>query len=275
MLPIRRGLALLGLACLAGPATSLAVTVDAFGPSGEGGSLNGQSFEIGTGGSVFEIDAFLHIRDQDLNGPAAGSAAQLSIDALPAGLDLFVSSFLTDSDTDITLRFALENNTDADIWSLTFISFLDAEIDASSNGFFNEVASFDGILAPGQRFEADEPDLISGDIYKHAREGRLDNHSAFPPEDDVAMALSFARHLLRVGETIVFEIMISEDGDRISPGTFALTQSDLVTSTRITYSGQGPTLTPEPNSALLLALGLLGLSALSARHHERRGPSHK
>ena len=70
---------------LAVPAS--AITAGPFGPNGEGGLVNGQLFEIGPGGVVFEIDSFLNIAGQDLNGSDVGTSAQLSIDPLPTGLD--------------------------------------------------------------------------------------------------------------------------------------------------------------------------------------------
>src|SRR6185295_16117467 len=66
-----------------------AITVGAFGIHGEGGTKNGQNFQIGSGGSVFELDAFLNIAGLDLNGTnlnQKGTSAQLSRDSLPAGL---------------------------------------------------------------------------------------------------------------------------------------------------------------------------------------------
>jgi hypothetical protein len=48
-----------------------------FGPNGEGGTFNGQTMTFGATGSVFEIDSYLNIAGEDLNGPAFGTSAQL------------------------------------------------------------------------------------------------------------------------------------------------------------------------------------------------------
>jgi hypothetical protein len=251
--------------CLAFPSLSLAISADAFGAWGEGGLLNGQAFDIGAGGEVYEIDSFLHIKGQGLNGITSGTAAQLSLDPLQAGLDFMFSATLSDLDSDITLSYSFQNNTGSDITSLTFISFLDTQIDEQSNGFINETATTSGALVDGQGWEADEPDYLFGNIFANAQNGSPDNSNIFPPDDDVAMSLSFARHTLYAGQTLVWEIMLSEDGDTIAPGAFAFTHADMSTDTLITYSGSGPALVPEPNTGLLVALGLVGLTAANRR----------
>jgi len=70
------------------------ITFTPFGSTGEGGLSNGQTLTIGSGGEVFELDAFLRIGGMDLNGANFGSSAQLSLDALPLDLDFTFSSSL-------------------------------------------------------------------------------------------------------------------------------------------------------------------------------------
>jgi hypothetical protein len=227
--------------------------------------LNGQSFSVGSGGEVFENYAFVNIAGEDLNGGDFGTSAQLSIHSLPTGLDFAFSTSLSADATDLVLTYEFTNNTGADIADITFISFLDVEIDESINTFFNELASTSGALAPGQGFEADEPGFLFGDIYDNALLGTLDNTNSFPPADDVSMALSFEKALLGADEVWSAEIMISEDGDIIFPGAFALTQTDADpgSTTEITYSGRAvaqvdpdPTV-PEPSAALVFGVGAL------------------
>ena len=261
--------ALLGLGATS-PANGLSVTP--FGTSGEGGSVNGQTFTIGAGGEVFELDGFVNIPGQDLNGATYGTSAQLSVDSLPGGLAFTFSSTLLDSNTDIILTYEFTNNTGGAISGLTFVSFVDAEIDKTVNTSFNEVATTSGTLATGQDFEVDEPGWVSGDIFSNALDGALDGTNALPPgsPDDVsvAQALSFGTAPLQVGGVVAFEIMISEDADAI--GSFRITQSDTdpSSSTTITYSGLA---IPEPGTASLIGLGLAAL-ATGRSHTRRRGP---
>ncbi len=88
-----------------------AVSVSPFGQNGEGGFVNDQTFTVGSGGDVFEIDAFLNIAGQDLNGAVLGSSAQLSVDPVPSGLDFAFSAAVTVDTTDITLSYDFVNNT--------------------------------------------------------------------------------------------------------------------------------------------------------------------
>ena len=79
------------------------------GPHGEGGALHGQTFDIGPGGGVYELDAFLHIGGMDLNGAAAGTSAKLSTDALPAGLTVQVTDWLSTNKQDMAVIYMLSN----------------------------------------------------------------------------------------------------------------------------------------------------------------------
>jgi hypothetical protein len=247
---------------LLAPGKAGAITVDAFGPNGAGGAVNDQSFSVGGGGEVFELDAFVNIAGQDLNGAAPGTSAQLSVDPLPAGLDYTFSFALSADATDIILSYEFENNTGSLVEDLVFLSFLDAEIDEPLNGFFDELAALSGTPAAGQGFEADEPGYAFGDIFDHLQDGALDGSNIFPPQDDVSMALSFALDPLAAGALAEIQVMISEDGDFL--GGFAMTQTDADprSTTEITYSGvasvsagSGPPV-PEPHAALLFAVGL-------------------
>ena len=99
-----------------------AITAGAFGANGAGGRLNGQTLAVGAGGLVDELDAWLLIDGQDLNGAAAGVTAQLSTDALPTGLALTFSATLSGDSSDLVLRYVFTNGTGADLASLTFLS---------------------------------------------------------------------------------------------------------------------------------------------------------
>ena len=103
------------------PSVSDAIDLDPFGPNGEGGALYGQFLQIGSGGEVFELNGYLNIAGQDLNGAAFGTSAQLTEDLPPAGLLFGFSSALSGSNTDLTLTYTLENKTGAAIENLSSV----------------------------------------------------------------------------------------------------------------------------------------------------------
>ena len=252
-------LAMLGIATALGfAAPARAITTTPFGPTGEGGDVNGQTLTIGAGGRVHELDAFVSV--------GGGPANQLSVDGVPAGLALSFSASLSADATDLTLTYALRNVSGGDLFDVSVISFVDAEIDEVFNSFFNEFAATDGFLASGQNFEVDEPGFSFGDIFDNALAGALDGTNAVDETapEDVSMALQLSIAQLGLDETFVVRVMLSEDGDRL--GTFAIAHgdSDPQSTTVITYSaapdvrGAPTSPIPEPNGALaLLAAGVV------------------
>ena len=79
------------------------ISFTSFGAHGEGGRINAQDLRIGPGGSVYELDAFVHIQGFDLNGATAGESACLSRDSLPTGLTYRFSSQLQDDNRQLRL----------------------------------------------------------------------------------------------------------------------------------------------------------------------------
>ncbi|MEE2665968.1 MAG: hypothetical protein VX681_17785 [Myxococcota bacterium] len=241
-----------------GPA--LAISVDPLGSSGRV-ELWTPSFTIGSGGEVFQLEAFINAAGADLNGPFQGTSGQIGVDDPFDGYDITFGSALSDGDTDITLSYDVVKVSGA-AQQVTFLSYLDAEIDVLLGGLsYDEQATVHGTLAPGQGYEIDEPGFLFGDILDNLYSGVLDGDNAlesFGPED-VSMALSFDLGVMDIGDSAVLDIMISEDNDHI--GGFWITQTDSVpiTDTEITYSGQlrpAPAI-PEPSSALVFAVGVL------------------
>jgi hypothetical protein len=260
-----RTLAASVLLTLAGVTPAGAITLGALGPNGSVPEGSVGTVAIGSGGDIFELDAFVHIAGQDLNGAADGESARLSQDPLPSGLDLLFSSTLSDGDSDWTLTYQLTNNTGGLLSGVSVLSYLDAEIDEPLNSFFNEFVTTSGSLAAGQSFEADEPGFLFGDILDNVLAGSLDGTNAVDAAnpEDAAMALAFLLPDLADGDIALIRVMISEDGDRL--GSFALQQADVDprSSDVITYSAAleirpgepaGPAI-PEPRAALLFGAG--------------------
>ena len=95
-----------GIIALLIPCSGGAISLTAFAPQGEGGSANGQNFTIGSGGDVFELDAFVNIAGLDLNGADFGTSSQLSFDPLPSGLNYNFSAALSPDSSDLTLTYS-------------------------------------------------------------------------------------------------------------------------------------------------------------------------
>jgi hypothetical protein len=217
------------------------------------------TFQIGAGGFVEEIEAFVALPGQALATPLSQAPA-------PAGLALSFSSSLSPDTTDLRLVYDLTNTGAAALAGVSFISFFDAEIDETLNTFFNEYAETSGSLAPGQAFEVDEPGFRSGDIFDNAGRAALDGTNAVGVNapDDVSMALSFLIDLLAPGETARIEILISEDGDALGGLVIDQRDTDPRSTTSIRYSG-ALTIVPEPGSAFLMGAGLALLALRRSR----------
>jgi hypothetical protein len=225
---------------------SAEIAFSPFGANGEGGYVNGQTFTVGPGGSVAEVDAFLNVGGVDLNGSALGTSAQLSIDPLPSGLQYTFSAALSPDETDIMLTYTFFNGTGEKLSDVLFFSFFDADIDEPINSYVNEFGEVIGSPGAGatdadpDSWEIDEPGFVFGDIFDNLLLGGLDNSNALPEgsPDDVSMALGFEFTIgtLNPLDTATVTIFISEDGDFL--GSFALVQRDSDTQTVITMSGQ-------------------------------------
>ncbi len=233
-----------GAAFLAVP--SRAITFGPFGPHGEGGSKNGQSFTIGPGGSVYELDAFVSVEGFDLNGPVQpGTSAQLSQYSLPAGMVYSFTNALSADQTAVVLTYAFSNTTSTVFTNVRFFVLLDAEIDQSINTFFNEYGTVKGVAGHGavdgspDEWQIDEPGFTTGTLYRNLFLGALDNSNSIPQSapNDVALALGFTIGDIAPGGAPALQVMISENGNSL--GSLALVQhdSDPNSKTFITLSG--------------------------------------
>lgn len=246
--------ALLPLLLLSAPAH--AIVLAPFGPNGTYVRPSGQpsTFQIGAGGFVEELQAFVRVDES----PAA---VRLGTSAVPAGLALSFQATLSGDGTDLLLSYEFTRTDATPLASLTFVSFLDAEIDEAINTFFNEYGEVEGTPAAIQGWEIDEPGYAFGDVYDNAFAALLDGQNGVPvgAPDDVSMALSFAVGPLAPGQAARFELLISEDGDAL--GGFLLRQRDAAigSPTTITFSGRAA-IVPEPATAVLVALGIAGLA---------------
>ncbi len=223
-----------------------AIEVGPFGAHGAGGSRNGQNFRIGPAGSVFELDAFLYVGGQDLNGADPGRAAKLSRHSPPAGLNVAFASELSADQTDLVLRYTLANTTDATFTDVRLFVLLDTEIAETQNTFFNELAATAGSPGAGpgdaapDAWQIDEPGFAGGTLHQNLLEGALNNRNAFGEGQaaDIAMAIGFFLGNLKPGESVVTRVMVSEDGSRLGPLSLVQTDPAALPPTFVTLSGE-------------------------------------
>ena len=241
-----------------------------FGANGEGGIANGQVLSFGSGGEVFELDAFVNIAGFDLNGATAGTSAQLSANSLPAGVSLGFATALSLDQSGLTLSYTLTNNSGVTFPSVWFGFFVDAQIDVAINDYFNEAADHFGILGSGpgdllpDEWEADEPGYVFGDIFGNLLSGTLDvsNAVSAPSPDDVSLALAFQLGGIADGQAVRVEVLLSDQGNTLNDFAIQQFDTDLESFDALTISGAAAV--PEP-SGLLLGLIACGTFAMLVR----------
>lgn len=217
-----------------------------FGPNGEGGFVNGQDLTFGTEGTAFEIDAFLNVAGQDLNGADLGTSRRLSEGPQPGfGLIFGVAQ---PSPSRLTLNYQISNNTGATLTGVQSLFFINADIDAD---FTDEFATILG--APiSQTFQADDPTF--GTIGVNLANGTLSNTNNVPSTspNDVSLALGFSVGTLLPGESVSALIFLS-DSNAFLAG-LRLVQQDVVLTDTLIASGSFM-IVPEPGALILLGLG--------------------
>lgn len=278
----RTGRWLLGVALASLCVTASGISMNPLPADGAGGAASGHFFEIGGDTVVAELDAYLGIAGEDLNGGLFGTTVQLSLDPLPAGLSFTIAQQLSPGATDLLLRYTFTNNTGADLSGLEFFSFLDADIAPGVNTTFNEYAELLGVPAPDNGFEVDTPAGTFPEIIDHLLLGQLDDGNAFPdPQQtgDVSMALSVYLGDLLDGDSTGVEVLISEIGSSL--GGLTLVQHDVpgaaqASPTQVTYSAAlsaSATPLPLPSPLLLVLAGAVVLIRGGEVRAARRQPT--
>jgi hypothetical protein len=150
--------------------------------------------------------------------------------------------------------------------------FLDHDIDAAFNTFFNEIGTASGVPSAGQSWEIDEPGWTFGNIYDNFSAGSLDNSFGTADPEDVSMALAWA-FSLSAGETALLSFNVS---DTAPTAGFYLAQTDpdsdpnsgptsLYFSSSLKIRGQG---VPDGGSSLvLLVCAMTGLVGWRSRRN--------
>lgn len=263
--------------CLSSPSLA-GITFTPFGSNGEGGTINGQSLSFGSGGEVYELDAFLGITGQDLNGVGVGTTAQLSRNPLPAGVSFVFGKSLSPDGSDLTLTYTFTNNTASTLPGTWFGVFVDPQIDVALNGYQNEAGIQFGTTGTGHggtsadQFQIDEPGYVSGNIFTHLLQGSLDGTNSVPDTapNDVSVAHGFSLGDLSAGATATISVMLSDSGDSL--GTLALQtyDTDPQSFDALTVSGTAQVLAvPEPSGLLL---GLIACGSFATLFMFRRVP---
>jgi hypothetical protein len=239
------------------------VVSGSFGPNGDVGFVNSPpdlsiSFGADGQGQIAQMDGFINVAGENLNnsGSGFGTSAQLTYGP-PPGLAYTFGASQPNSDQ-LVLTYEFTNNTGASLPGFQFMSYV--------NPFFGSTVPDDYATVTGttSTISAQGPqtfqvgDSSNSTIFTNVLFGTLDNTNSTtnPPTDgtNVAMALGFSPGTLAIGQTVTFEVLLSDNGTSI--GSLAITdQNPLYPGDTLTVSGL---VVPEPSGFVLLGLGFLG-----------------
>jgi hypothetical protein len=183
-------------------------------------------------------------------------------DALPAGIN--VSGF----DTTTGLGTVAIKVTGAGVHTLGL--FIDPDLDAPVNTFFNEIGTVQGTAAAGQSWEIDEPGYDFGDIFDNFQGGTLDNTTSLPTEgdaDDVAMAMMWTV-TLSPAEMATALFTVTDILPDPPSSTLALVQQDAENRQLVRVLEGSLSVTSvvaEPSALAVMAVALLGLARPARR----------
>jgi hypothetical protein len=255
--------------------TRAAIVVSgSFGPNGDVGFVNSSpdlsiSFGQDGQGSIYQLDGFVNVAGENLNntGSGFGTSADLSYGA-PTGVSYQFSAAQPTADQ-LLLSYQFKNTSGAVLPGFQFLSFVDGDIGpnfADESAIAAGIRGTGGIGSSATSFQVGDPS--SSTLFTNLLFGTLDNTNAFPPpaSGDVSTGLGFTFGDLAPGQSVGFEILLSDDGSTL--GLFALTQTDPVFITdTLTVSGSIVSV-PEPTMAGVIALACLPL--LVQRHRRAK-----
>jgi hypothetical protein len=245
------------------PAQAGIVVQGSFGPNGDVGFINSPpSLSITFGGDgqgqIAQMDGFINVAGQNLNnsGSGFGTSAQLTYGP-PPGLNYTFSASQPTADQ-LLLTYQFVNNTGSSLSGFQFLPYVNPFFGTTNPNDFATVAGSTATNPVAGPSTYQVGDSSNSTIFTNVLFGTLDdsNSTTNPPTlgTNVAMALGFSLSTLGIGQSITFQVLLSDDGSSI--GSLALTdQNPGYPGDTLTLSGQA---VPEPSGIVLLGLGSLG-----------------
>ncbi len=271
-------LAVLGFA--AGPEARADMVVSpagtsSFGPNGNVGFVNSPvSLSVTFGGDgqgqIAQMDGFINVAGQDLNnsGSGFGTSAELTFGPPPGLTYTFSASQPTANRLLLTYQFT--NNTGSSLAGFQFLPYVNPFFGFTNPNDFATVAGATTASPYAGPSACQVGDSNNSTIFTNALFGTLDdtNGTTDPPTEgtNVALALAFDAGTLGIGQTLTFEVLLSDDGSSI--GSLALTdQNPGYPGDTLTLSGLA---VPEPSGLVLLGVGSLEVLSMNALRRRRR-----
>jgi len=141
-----------------------------------------------------------------------------SVSNLPTGLTVSFNETI-DASQNRTWVWTFRNTNVTALTNLRLTGFLDADLSAPDNTFFNEYGELIALSAPADHIAADrweigEPGYLTGDLLTRATQGNLQNLSSLSATnlDDTAMALSLPIGTLEPDQTLTVTATLTATG---------------------------------------------------------------